>query len=179
MINTDVLPFRVRGVAGRTSRSARAELWVSAREDTDLDLLQPISLAIRDLLAERAEDKREIHLLMVNRTRQVTIASDLAVATNSGARRRGLLGRNELPHGAGLWISPCESVHTIGMRFPIDLVYLDRENRVRKIRHHVRPWRISACFSAHSVIELPAGTNHATGTREGDVMEFCCAVPVG
>ena len=48
-----------------------------------------------------------------------------------------------------------ESVHTFGMRFPIDLVYVDRKHRVRKVRSGVRPWRMSACLTAHSVIELP------------------------
>lgn len=110
---------------------------------------------------------------VVNRTRNTTLVSALEVARTSRQRRRGLLGRTELAEGAGLWISPCESVHTWGMRFPIDLVFLDRENRVQKMRADVRPWRISACLSAHSVLELPAGTNSATETREGDVLEFC------
>jgi uncharacterized membrane protein (UPF0127 family) len=115
---------------------------------------------------------------VLNRTREVTIVNDLEIAKTSAQRRRGLLGRDRLPHGGGLWISPCESVHTVGMRFSIDLVYLDRHNRVRKTRSHVRAWRVSACLTARSVLELPAGTNRATGTREGDVLEFCCAVPV-
>lgn len=178
MIDTTVLPLGMRGGIGIAGRSARAELLVSARQADDLKLLEPVSMAIRDLLVSGSETSHEIRMQVVNRTRQVTIASDLSVAKTSAQRRRGLLGREWLPHGGGLWISPCESVHTVGMRFPIDLVYLDRDNRVRKTRNHVRPWRISACFSAHSVIELRAGTNAATGTREGDVLDFCCAVPV-
>jgi hypothetical protein len=63
-------------------------------------------------------------------------------------------------------------VHTFGMQFPIDLVYLDRRNRVVKTRSHVRPWRLSACLSAHSIVELPAGTIHATLTRVGDTLEL-------
>lgn len=63
---------------------------------------------------------------------------------------------------------PCESVHTFFMKFPIDLVYLDRSRKVRKVRHAVPAWRLSACFTAHSVLEFPAGTVQASGTEPGD-----------
>jgi hypothetical protein len=59
------------------------------------------------------------------------------------------------------------------MRFPIDLVYLDRRRRVKKVRSAVPPWRLSACLSAHSVIELAAGTIRRTQTIPGDTLEFC------
>jgi hypothetical protein len=58
------------------------------------------------------------------------------------------------------------------MRFPIDLVYLDRRRRVKKVRSAVPPWRLSACLSAHSVIELAAGTIRRTQTIPGDTLEF-------
>jgi hypothetical protein len=61
-------------------------------------------------------------------------------------------------------------VHTFWMRFPIDLVYLDRKQRIVKTRSHVRPWRLSACFRAHSVIELPAGTIRETQSMRGDTL---------
>jgi uncharacterized membrane protein (UPF0127 family) len=63
------------------------------------------------------------------------------------------------------------------MRFPIDLVYLDRRNRVRKVRSAVGPWRVSACLSAHSILELPAGVVLATKTQKGDILEFSPAQP--
>jgi len=71
-----------------------------------------------------------------------------------------------------LWIAPCESVHTFFMQFPIDLVYLDRKNRVKKVRERVPAWRISVCLSAHSILELPPGTIRATMTQPGDTVEF-------
>jgi uncharacterized membrane protein (UPF0127 family) len=74
--------------------------------------------------------------------------------------------------GEGLWLVPCESIHTFFMRFPIDVIYLDRHHRVKKVRSAVLPWRFSACFSAHSVIELPAGTVLDRQTRAGDQLEF-------
>jgi len=90
------------------------------------------------------------------------------VADTSGKRRVGLLKHERLDPGTGLWIIPCESVHTFFMKFPIDLVYLDKKRKVRKVRHAVPAWRLSACFTAHSILELPAGTVAKTGTRAGD-----------
>ena len=81
-----------------------------------------------------------------------------------------MLKHKSLPPGEGLWIVPCESVHTFFMKFPIDLVYLDKKNQVKKVRHAVPPWRLSACLAAHSVLELPAGTAAETGTAAGDVL---------
>jgi hypothetical protein len=63
-------------------------------------------------------------------------------------------------------------VHTFGMRFAIDLVYLDRKHRVVKTRSQVRPWRVSTCLTAHSVIELAPGTIHNTRTMRGDTLAF-------
>ena len=73
---------------------------------------------------------------------------------------------------------PCESVHTFGMKFPIDLVYLDRKKKVKKVRSDVPPWRLSACLSAHSVLELASGTIRTTQTRPGDTLEFSPALPI-
>jgi hypothetical protein len=58
------------------------------------------------------------------------------------------------------------------MKFPIDLVYLDRRLRVRKVRHAVPPWRLSACLTAHSILELPAGSAAETGTMVGDELSI-------
>lgn len=110
-----------------------------------------------------------------NLTRETVLATGLEVARSGATRRKGLLGRDSLAPGGGLWIVPCESVHTFFMRFPIDLVYLDRQHRVRKVRHSVGAWRLSACLSAHSILELPAGTAMASKTQRGDSLEL---VPV-
>src|ERR1035437_3930477 len=90
------------------------------------------------------------------------------MADTSAKRRVGLLKHKSLASGEGLWIVPCESVHTFFMKFPIDLVYLDKRLRVRKVRHAVPPWRLSACFTEHSVLELPAGSAAETRTAVGD-----------
>jgi len=103
-----------------------------------------------------------------NETRNTVLGDSICVASSSAARRTGLLKHRGLEQGQGMWIVPCQSVHTFFMKFAIDLVYLDRSKRVRKVRHTVPAWRISGCLRAHSVLELPAGTAMATRTEPGD-----------
>jgi len=122
--------------------------------------------------AENTEPQDDARMTVKNLTRQTVLASQLELADTGPKRNRGLLGRNGLDAGGGLWIVPCESVHTFFMRFPIDLVYLDRRNRVRKVRSAVPPWRLSACLSAHSILELPAGVILSSQTQKGDTLEF-------
>jgi len=111
-------------------------------------------------------------MLIRNETRNSVLADAAEVADTSATRRHGLLGRDNLPNGQALWIVPCESVHTWGMRFPIDVLYLDRKKRVRKLRKAMVPWRVSMCLLAHSVLELPAGVIEQTGTQTGDQLEI-------
>lgn len=131
-----------------------------------------IVTATRGQPASRKPATPDAPLQVVNRSRGTVLATRLEVATSSPKRSKGLLGRDGLAPGEGLWIIPCESVHTFFMRFPIDLVYLDRKNKIKKVRGAVGPWRMSACLSAHSVLELPAGTIRATQTQPGDTLEF-------
>ena len=105
---------------------------------------------------------------MRNQTRNTVLGEAVEVADTSEKRRVGLLKHARLDPGSGLWIVPCESVHTFFMKFPIDLVYLDKQRKVRKVRHAVAPWRLSACLAAHSILELPAGTAEKSGTLRGD-----------
>jgi len=118
----------------------------------------------------------ETRLRISNLTRQVELAHCVDVADQGAKRRKGLLGREMLSAGEGLWIVPCESVHTFGMQFPIDLVYLDPDKRVKKVRSDVHPWRLSACLSAHSVLELASGSIRRTQTKPGDRLEFSLAI---
>ena len=111
-------------------------------------------------------------MLIRNETRNSVLADAAEVADTSATRRHGLLGRDRLPDGHGLWIVPCESVHTCFMKFPIDVVYLDRKQRVRKVSRAVPPWRLSMCLLAHSVLELPAGVIDESGTQPGDQLSF-------
>lgn len=113
-------------------------------------------------------------LLFRNLTRQTTVAR-AEVAATGRARRRGLLGRTGLASGEGLWIAPCEAVHTVGMQFPIDVLFLSRDKRVLKIRPRMPAWRLSSCLRAFSVLELPAGAAASSGTAPGDRLE-CVAL---
>ena len=121
------------------------------------------------LLPQLGVDDR---LRVVNVTRATVLATRLELADSAAKRNKGLLGRKGLEPGGGLWIIPCESVHTFFMQFAIDLIYIDRDFKVKKVRRSVGPWRLSVCFSAHSILELPAGTIAATQTRNGDIVEF-------
>jgi hypothetical protein len=117
------------------------------------------------------EDRKYV---VENVTRGLMLATRVAVAGTSAARRRGLLGVSELDAEAGLWISPCEAVHTFGMKVPLDTLFLDADYLVRKLALSLRPWRISLCLSARSVLELRAGTIARTGTQPGDRLVFRC-----
>lgn len=109
-----------------------------------------------------------------NLTRDSEVADRVLLAGDGRSRRKGLLGREGLDKGEGLWIVPCEAVHTFWMRFAIDLVYLDRHHRVLKTRSSVPPWRLSGCLRAHSVVELRAGTIDEMQIMRGDrlAMDF-------
>ncbi len=107
-----------------------------------------------------------------NLTRNAVLADGASVADTSSTRRTGLLKHTGLAPGDGLWIVPCESVHSFFMKFTIDVLYLDREHKVKKVRPEMVPWRVSACLTAHSVLELPAGTIARTGTVPGDQLEI-------
>jgi len=120
-----------------------------------------------------------------NRTRQTHLATDLAVADTHWTRLRGLLGlgTDDFRHGSGLWIIPCHGVHTLGMGFPIDVLYLDHGLRVLRVQEQVRPWRFTAVLrNAASVLELPCGTAVQTKTTVGDTIEItlskdCISLP--
>jgi uncharacterized protein len=83
------------------------------------------------------------------------------------------MGERNLPAGDGMLISPCSSIHCMWMRIPIDVIYLDRSDRVVGIDHAIKPWRIGGFYrGAHHVLELPAGTAVATGTQAGDQIKI-------
>ena len=107
-----------------------------------------------------------------NPSRDAMLADRAEIANTSKTRKTGLLKHDRLDPGEGLWISPCEGVHTVGMKFPIDVLFLDKKRKVVKIRASMPGWRLAACLRAHSVLELPSGTAAATKTMAGDQLEF-------
>lgn len=81
---------------------------------------------------------------------------------------RGLLGRKELEPGSGMLLTPEPSVHMFFMRFAIDAVFLDRDQKIVGVRHDLRPWRVAGARGARATLELPAGTAAAAGIEVGD-----------
>jgi len=94
---------------------------------------------------------------LINERTSMAVASIVELAVTRAARRRGLLGRDALDLSAGMMLAPCVSVHTAFMRFPIDVVFVDRDGVVRKIVRDLKPWRIAASPRAYAAIELAAG----------------------
>ena len=94
------------------------------------------------------------------------------VAEGELARMKGQLGRKGLGPGHGMLINPAPSVMTFFMRFPIDVVFIDRDRRIVGISHTLRPWRLAGARRAVAALELPAGTAEACGLELGEVLEL-------
>jgi uncharacterized membrane protein (UPF0127 family) len=108
-----------------------------------------------------------------NRTRGATLASNVRLADTPAARRTGLLKHARLEAGEGLWIYATQAIHTFGMKFPIDVVFIDKQMRVRRVYQNLAPYRLTTLvWSAQSVLELPAGSLAGTETEIGDELQF-------
>ena len=110
-----------------------------------------------------------------NQTRETFVATEATLADSYLRRLVGLLGKTKrwAQLGRGLWIVPSRGVHTIGMMFPIDLIFLSKDMEVVWVEEYVRPFRISKVFlKASSVLELPAHTIYRSGTKVGDRFEI-------
>jgi len=113
-------------------------------------------------------------LYVFNETRQCFLSLNVGLADTHLSRLRGLLGRMKLRRDDGIWVAPSQGIHTIGMLFPIDVVYLDARNRVIHLIEHFRPFRIAPIrVHAKSVLELPARTIYVSGTQVGDSLLIC------
>ena len=92
------------------------------------------------------------------------------------SRLAGLLFSPPLQPGQGLLLVPCASVHTAFMRTPIDVIFLDRAGHIRKIVPHLKPWRATACLTAHQALELASGETHRLGLIEGASLAWQAAL---
>ena len=125
-------------------------------------------------------NQRHGTVYVYNRTREAFVATEAIVADNYVRRLVGLLGKTKrwAKVGTGLWIVPSCGVHTIGMMFPIDLLFLSKDQEVVHAEEYVRPFRISrVSLKASSVLELPPHTIYRTGTKVGDQLEISSLVP--
>ena len=118
--------------------------------------------------------RRELYSV-INKTRGTCLASKTELVRSILKRMKGLIGRSAdaFSQGTGLWIVPCNGIHTFGMRYPIDVAYLESKERVLRVYHRLAPFRLAALMlNAQSVLELPAGTLGETQTEVGDVLEI-------
>ena len=102
----------------------------------------------------------------------LTLAMRVECAFDSRSRRTGLLGRRSLRYDTALVLAPCAAVHTISMRFPIDVIFARRDGVVTRVYTDLPPWRIAVSVRAFAAIELDAGVARRTGTRRGDRLAF-------
>jgi len=110
---------------------------------------------------------------LINNKNGAIICENLKTADNSFSRMKGLLGRTGLNKGEGLHITPCNSIHSFFMKFKFDAIFINKKNEIVYLTENMPAWRFSEiCFSAHSVIELPAGIIKETETTVGDILEF-------
>jgi uncharacterized membrane protein (UPF0127 family) len=107
---------------------------------------------------------------VVNRTRDSVLAERAELATSHWARFWGLMGRRELPPGSGLVLQPGGGIHTWFMRIPLDVVHVDKRDRVTHVLRGIRPWRFGPLFvGSKRAIELPIGA--AATTQPGDEID--------
>jgi uncharacterized membrane protein (UPF0127 family) len=110
---------------------------------------------------------------IINKTKNTVLAENVILADTALKRLRGLLHRGQLDPGEALVLRPCNSVHMFFMRFAIDVLFVDKQNRVVKTITRLKPFRISAIYWRSSfAVELPAGTIQATSTMPGDCLEI-------
>jgi len=123
-------------------------------------------------VSDRRDKTDQRPLRVVNATRGQSLVAAGWVADRFWSRLRGLIGNPLLEPGEGLLITPCNSVHTHFMGFPIDVLYVNGTEEVVGIDHALRPWRFGRLYrGARFVLELPAGTARATGTQVGDRLQ--------
>ncbi|QJE02824.1 DUF192 domain-containing protein [Massilia forsythiae] len=100
----------------------------------------------------------------------------LAVASTPLERMRGLLGRPRLEPGEGMLLQSCRLIHTVGMGYPLDLIYLDRAGLVLKVTTDLPAFRMDGHWRAHSVLEMAAGEAEVCGICQGVRLPFDCAL---
>jgi len=108
---------------------------------------------------------------IINKTRNTIIANNVVVARGALQRMQGLLGKKSIAYDKALVIEKCNSVHTFFMQFAIDVLFVDKNNKIVGICPALKPWRLSPVFlKASFVIELPAGTIFSAIAQIGDII---------
>jgi uncharacterized membrane protein (UPF0127 family) len=113
---------------------------------------------------------------LVNGRTGSVVAAEVEIAVTRNTRRKGLLGRTSLAPLSALVLAPCAAVHTMFMRFAIDVIFVDRAGRAVRLVSNLPPWRAVMNACAHAVIELPAGTLAGGQVAVGDSLYLASAV---
>lgn len=117
------------------------------------------------------DNSREL-VRVYNTTRNSCLGEQIGMADSSLRRLVGLLGKRSLSPGCGLFIIPSQAIHTVGMTFPIDVIFVDKKYNVLGVREAVRPFRVTRIFwKSLGVLELPVGTIRDSHTRVGDQLK--------
>lgn len=104
---------------------------------------------------------------VLNQTKGTAVAEEVQIARSFWSRFKGLMLRASLPQSQGVLLCPSASIHTAFMRFPTDVLFIDRHNRVVKVVEEIKPYRVA--FSAgHSALELQAAAAARASVEEGD-----------
>ena len=108
-----------------------------------------------------------------NLTKNTVVASEVRLADNFVTRFFGLMGKTGLPEGHGLWITPCNQIHSCFMRFPFDAIFMDKDGNVLHCVESMKAWRLSKLvMKGKVVLELPAGTIQSAQVTEGDQLQL-------
>jgi uncharacterized protein len=124
--------------------------------------------------AKRMQTAIQRTYCVFNQTGESFIGLNIRRADTPLARLRGLLGQFRIKSGEGLWLVPSHGIHTLGLLAPIDLIYLDAQNRVIRLVEHLSPlWIAPIRLKSSSVLELPPHTIYSSQTRLGDQLLIC------
>jgi uncharacterized membrane protein (UPF0127 family) len=153
------------------SRKRRQRQVVRFVELVVADALEAPSVAFASRRAQTPASAPVGGRKAVFRADGLVVCERCIVADSPLPRMRGLLGRRNLGSDEGVLLRPAGSIHTFFMRFPIDVVFLDRDGRVLRVAESVRPWRTAAARGARAVLELRAGESGRRRVAVGDVLE--------
>jgi len=110
---------------------------------------------------------------ILNKNKNIILAEEAFVAKSLYSRIKGLIAREALLRQEALVINRCNSIHTFFMRFPIDVLFVDKKNKIVGIGLNIKPWRLSPIYwKAKFVVEFPAGVLLESKTQKGDELKF-------
>jgi len=112
-------------------------------------------------------------LTIKNTKNNFILGNKIYLANNSITRLSGLMGKESFGEIDGMLIKPCNSIHTFFMKFPIDVIFISKDNKIIRVVENLKEWKISPIvFKAHSTLELPIKTIEKTNSEVGDILEI-------